>query len=232
MPVETAIVLAGGAGLRLRPLTDDRPKAMVEVGGRPLLEWVLRWLRRNQILRVVIGIAYRGESITEYFRDGRSLGLTLEYSTHSVEGGTAEGFRLATERYVKDSTFFAINGDEFTNVDLQNLADYHNRQQATATITVAPLPSPFGVVELEGANVVAFHEKPIIDSVYVSVGVYVFQQEILDYLPRTGDIERTAFPRLAAERKLRAYKHTRFWKTVNTVKDLDELEMEFSQSSL
>jgi mannose-1-phosphate guanylyltransferase len=229
MPIETAIILAGGVGLRLRPLTDDRPKAMVEIAGHPLLEWVLTWLRNNRVRRVVIGVAYRRESIMEHFGSGGSHGLKVEYSTHTVEGGTAEGYRLAIERCVKDSTFFAINGDELTNVRLQDLADFHNRQGATATVTVAPLPSPYGVVELEDTNITGFREKPIINSVYVSVGVYVFQQEILDHLPRTGDIERTAFPRLAAERKLKAYRHDGFWMTVNTLKDLTEVEKELGK---
>ena len=232
MPVETAIVLAGGAGLRLRPLTDDRPKAMVEVSGRPLLDWVLFWLKRNLVRRVVIGIAYKGRMIVEHLKDGESIGLDIQYSTHTVEGGTAEGFRLAIERCIKDPTFFAINADEFTDVKLQELGDFHKHQKATATITVAPLSSPYGVVDLDGADIIAFREKARIESVNVSVGVYAFQQEILEYLPRTGDIERTAFPHLAAERRLRAYKHDGFWMTVNTAKDLREVEERLSMSVL
>ena len=232
MPVETAIVLAGGAGLRLRPLTDDRPKAMVEVSGRPLLDWVLFWLKRNLVRRVVIGIAYKGEMIVEHLKDGESIGLDVQYSRHTVEGGTAEGFRLAIQRYVNDPTFFAINGDELTDVRLQELGDFHRRQGAIATVTVAPLQSPYGVVDLDGANIIAFREKAAIESVNVSVGVYSFQQEMLDYLPRTGDIERTAFPRLAGERKLSAYRHNGFWMTVNTTKDLSEAEERLSKGGL
>lgn len=232
MPIETAIVLAGGAALRLRPLTNDRPKAMVEVAGRPLLDWVLAWLRRNQVLRVVIGVAYKGERIVEHFKDGKSAGLEIQYSTHTVEGGTAEGFRLAIDRYVKDETFFAMNGDELTNVRLQDLANFHSHQKATATIAVAPLRSPFGVVDLNGPDILAFREKPTIDSVHVSVGVYAFQHEILDYLPRTGEIEKTVLPRLAAERKLKAYRHNGFWMTINTLKDLSEVEKELAKGEL
>jgi len=224
MSVDTAIVLAGGVGLRLRPLTNHKPKAMVEVAGRPLLDWVLTWLRNNHIRSVVIGVAYRNQSIIDHFGDGSSHGLEIQYSKHTVEGGTAEGFRLAIERYVDDATFVALNGDEITNVKLQALAEFHKTRKAMATIALAPLPSPFGVVELDGTNVVAFHEKPVIESVYVNVGVYVFQHEMIDYLPLKGDIERTAFPRLASERKLAAYKHDGFWMTINTVKDLTEVE--------
>lgn len=225
MNVETAVILAGGAGLRMRPLTDDRPKAMVDVGGRPLLELVLDWLRRNGVRRVVIGVAYMGDIIIQHFRKF-DTGLEIEFSRHTVEGGTAEGFRLAIERYVKAPVFFAINGDEITNVNLQDLARFHENQKSIATITVSPLPSPFGVVELDETRVIAFHEKAKIQSIYVSVGVYVFQRGILDYLPQTGDVERTAFPKLASERRISAYRHDGFWKTVNTVKDLREVEKE------
>jgi NDP-sugar pyrophosphorylase family protein len=226
MTIETAVVLAGGAGLRMRPLTDDRPKIMVEIADRPLLDWILAWLKENQVRRVVIGVAYKSESIIKYLNK-HPLGLEIEYSEHTVEGGTAEGFRLAVERHVKDSVFFGINGDELTNVRLQELGDFHNSsRKATATITVSPLPSPFGVVDLSGSDVIAFREKPTIQSIYVSVGVYVFRHEILDYLPAVGNIERTTFPRLAGEGKLRAYRHQGFWKTVNTIKDLGEVEKE------
>jgi NDP-sugar pyrophosphorylase family protein len=205
---------------------------MVEVGGRPLLDWVLLSLKRNLVRRVVIGIAYKGEMIVEHLKDGESIGLDIQYSTHTVEGGTAEGFRLAIERYVKDPTFFAINGDELTDVKLQELGDFHKHQKGTATVTVAPLPSPYGVVDLDGADIIAFREKARIESVNVSIGVYAFQQEILDYLPRTGNIERSAFPRLAAERKLRAYRQNGFWMTVNTIKDLREVEERLSKGEL
>lgn len=232
LPIETAVLLAGGAGLRLRPLTDDRPKAMIEVGGGPLLELVIRWLVRNHVRRLVIGIAYRGEMITDHFKEGRSAGLKIQYSTHTVEGGTAEGFRLAIERHIKDQTFFAMNGDELTNVKLQELADFHRREKATATIAVAPLRCPFGVVDLDGHDIVAFREKPTISSVRVSVGVYAFEREILNYLPKTGEIEKTAFARLAAERQLRAFEHNGYWMTVNTIKDLEDVENALAKGEL
>lgn len=226
MLFQTAVILAGGAGLRLRPLTNDRPKAMVEVAGRPLLEWVLLWLKKNGIRSVIIGIAYKGDKLTEHFRDGKSFGLDVEYSRHTVEGGTAEGFRLAIERHVRDDSFLALNGDELTDVKLEELAAFHRQERATASIAVAPLRSPFGVVEIDKHDVVRFREKPILDSVYVSIGVYAFQHQILDYLPKSGEIETTAFPRLAQERRLKAYRHDGFWRTINTLKDLDEVEKE------
>ncbi len=223
--IDTAIVLAGGLGHRLQPLTNDRPKAMLDIAGKPLLHWVLRWLKMNQIRRVVIGIAYKGDRITDCFGD-EALGLDIKYSIHTIDGGTAEGFRLAIERHVKDDTFFAMNGDELTSVNLQELGDFHRREKATATIAVSPLRCPFGVIDTNGPDVIEFREKTTIDSVNVSIGVYVFQKEILDYLPRTGQIESTTFPRLASERRLKAYRHNGFWMTVNTAKDLSEVRKE------
>jgi mannose-1-phosphate guanylyltransferase len=199
---------------------------MLDIAGKPLLYWVLRWLRRNQVRRVVIGIAYKGDRIVEYFGDGEHMDLQIKYSSHTIEGGTAEGFRLAIQRHVKDETFFAMNGDELTSVNLQELADFHIREKAIATIAVSPLRCPFGVIETEGPDIVRFHEKATIDSASVSIGVYAFRKEILDYLPQTGQIERTAFPQLAKERKLKAYRHNGFWMTVNTAKDLSEVQRE------
>jgi NDP-sugar pyrophosphorylase family protein len=221
--VKTAVVLAGGEGLRLRPLTNDRPKVMVEVNGRPLVDWVLRWLARNGIENVIMGVAYRKERIMDYVRDGKDYGLNIRYSEHTVEGGTAEGFRLAIKRYVSDEMFVAMNGDELTNVRLQDLASHHYANSAIATLTVSPLRLPFGVVRLQSDRIVSFEEKPMLDSLLVSTGVYAFRKEILDYLPISGEIERSSFPKLAAEGKLMAYRHTGFWMTVNTLKDLRDL---------
>lgn len=232
LKIKTAVVLAGGEGLRLRPLTNDRPKAMVEVAGRPLLDWVMRWLAKNGMENVVIGVAYRKQKIIDYFGGGERYGMRVQYSHHTVEGGTAQGFRLAIERHVHDDSFVAMNGDELTNVNLRDLAAYHVANGATATIAVSPLRSPFGVVSVVGDDIVGFQEKPVVDSLLVSVGVYVFQKQILDYLPEVGDVEKTAFPRLAAERKLKAFRHNGFWMTINTAKDLRDVAEKISEMGL
>ncbi len=222
----------GGEGLRLRPFTNDRPKAMVEVGGRLLVDWVLRWLAKSSIEDVVMGVAYQKEKIIEHVGSGGEYGMNVRYSHHTVAGGTAQGFRLAIERHVNDDCFVAMNGDELTNVDLQDMAAHHAAKGTIATIAVSPLRSPFGVVDVQGDDIVGFREKPMIDSLLVSVGVYVFQKEILDYLPQSGDVEKTAFPKLAAEKKLKAYRHDGFWMTINTVKDLREASEKIMEMGL
>jgi NDP-sugar pyrophosphorylase family protein len=93
-------------------------------------------------------------------------------------------------------------------------------------MAVGHLRSPYGVVQLNGKDVVGFEEKPILRTHYVSIGTYVFSQEMLDYLPEKGDIDRTTFPKLASMRKLKAYMHDGFWATVNSIKDLEDVESE------
>jgi NDP-sugar pyrophosphorylase family protein len=197
---------------------------MIVAAGKPLLEWVLKWLGRNQVRNIVIGVAYKKEKIIDYFGDGERFGVTISYSNHTVEGGTAQGFRLAIEKHVNDDIFVAMNGDELVDLNVSDLAEFHSSNGGIATIAVGPLRSPYGVIQLEGADVIGFQEKPILRSHYVSIGTYIFSREVLDYLPEEGDVERTTFPRLASVRKLKAYVHNGFWATVNTIKDLEDVE--------
>jgi len=225
LSVSTAVILAGGSGLRLAPLTNNVPKALVRIRSKPLLEWVIQWLRSNRIRNLVVGIAYEKEKIVGYFGDGTGFGVQIKYSVHSVEGGTAEGFRRAIKRHVKDETFLAMNGDELTNLNVRNLYELHATSGAIATVAVTPFKSPFGLVKLDSnGHVMIFEEKVTIPDTYVSIGVYAFEREILDYIPNRGDIERTTFPALSRMKRLQAYRHDGFWATVNNLKELQEAE--------
>jgi len=115
------VVLAGGPGIRLKPLTDRVPKALVELAGKPIIQWVIEWLRLNGVDNIILGVAHLKEEIIKYLGDGSNLGVNITYSTHTVEGGTGEGFRLAISRYVSDGVFFALNGDQITDLRLKNL---------------------------------------------------------------------------------------------------------------
>ena len=223
--IRTAVVLAGGEGLRLRPMTSDRPKVMIEVAGKPILEWVISWLKKNNVTNIIIGVAYKKDVVIDYFKDGNKFGVNIRYSEHTVEGGTGEGFYLAIDRYVNDDCFLATNGDEISDIDLNEFTCYHKETKGIATIALSYLKSPFGIVELDKQRrVVSFREKPFLKDFFVSMGIYLFQRDIIKYLPARGNIEKEAFPRLAVEGKLIGYPHKGFWGTVNTMKDLKELE--------
>lgn len=228
--IRTAVVLAGGEGLRLRPLTNDRPKAMIPLAGKPIIEWIIQWLVANGISRIVVGVAYRKEVVIEYLKQ-LSVDGEVKISEHSVEGGTGEGFRLAISRHVDDSNFLAMNGDEITNISISEFEEFHSRNRGIATIAVSHLKSPFGIVEIQDDTIVRFREKTYLDE-YVSTGVYVFDRRMLEVLPQKGNIEDLVFPKLAASGQLKAYKHKGFWGTVNTIKDLQEVEKELKSGVL
>ena len=228
MRTHTGVIVVGGAGLRMRPLTENIPKAMIELHGKPLIYWTLNWLKKYGFKHIVLGVAHRKEVVVDYVQKN-GFGLDIDFSVHTVEGETGEGFRLATERYVRDENFLAINGDELSNLNLNKLMDFHLKHRPVATIAVSPMRSPYGIIEIRGNDIISFNEKPILEDKLVSTGIYVFSHEILDYLPRKGALEKTTFPLLAEKKLLKAYKldQNELWMTINSVKDLSEAEKKF-----
>ncbi len=227
--INTAVILVGGSGLRMRPFTEDMPQCMIHLQGKSLIHWIISWRKSYRFKHIVMGVAYRKEVVINYLKENPQ-GLKIDFSEHTVEGETGEGFRLAINRFVKDEDFLAMNGDEITNLDLERLEKLHLKNKAVATIAVAPMRSPFGVLELEGDDIVGFREKTLLENTLVSIGVHMLNREILRYIPETGSIERTVFPLLAKKRLLKACRlmPEELWLTINSVKDLSVAEKEFA----
>jgi mannose-1-phosphate guanylyltransferase len=228
--VKTAVILVGGAGLRMRPLTEDMPKCMVPLHGKPLLYWTLHWLQEYGFEHVVLGVAYREEAIRKYIQEN-PVGMDVDFSRHTVEGETGEGFQLAIKRYVNDDDFLAMNGDELTNLNVQKFVEFHLKHKPIATIAVSPMNSPFGILEIDGNDlVVEFKEKPVLKDKLVSTGIYLFNRAIIDYLPTSEAIEKTTFPLLTKNKRLKAYRlgENERWLTINSIKDLSIAEKEFA----
>ena len=133
--------------------------------------------------------------------------------------GRGGGIRFAAAQRREEGDFYALNGDELVDVDLARLLALHREERAAATITVVPLRSPFGVVDLDDTRVTGFREAPRLDQ-WVSCGIYVLGEEALSRFPERGDHENTTFPELAADGRLHALRHEGIWLTVNTPKDL------------
>jgi len=227
--VKTAVILVGGAGLRMRPLTKDLPKCMISLHSKPLIYWTLQWLEEYGFEHVVLGVAYREVAIRKYIQENPT-GMDIDFSRHTVEGETGEGFRLAIKRYVDDDDFLAMNGDEFTNLNIQKFTAFHLKHKPVATIAVSPMQSPFGIVEIDGNDIAAFKEKPVFEDKLVSIGIYLFNRAIIDYLPTSEAIEKTTLPLLAKNRRLKAYRlgENEHWLTINSVKDVSTAEKEFA----
>jgi NDP-sugar pyrophosphorylase family protein len=172
----------------------------------------------------VIGVAYLKEKIIEYFKKA-DLGVDITYSAHTVEGGTGEGFRLAISRYVNCDDFFALNGDQITDLNLQKMAKFHAKHKPLVTLAVINPHCPFGEVLSNDYNdVVSFKEKPLCKFTHCNSGIYIFNHDILNYLPKNGDIEKETFPPLATARRIKSFHWEGFFTTVNTYKDITDTE--------
>lgn len=232
MKIDTAVVLAGGQGDRLKPLTNGLPKGMVEVCNKPLLQWIIEWLRNNDVREIVLGVAYLKEKIIDYFGDGTKFDVNIRYSVHTVGGGTGKGFRLAISRYVDRDVFFAMNGDQITDLNLNDLANFHMNSDSVATMVVANLRCPYGHVKIDDEhNVAGFVEKPVCLHMSCNTGIYVFNRGILHYLPNRGDVEKTAFLTLAKSHRLKTYPYNGLFVTINTHKDLIDVERQLGDDT-
>ncbi|MGS0687162.1 sugar phosphate nucleotidyltransferase [Nakamurella sp. GG22] len=196
-----AVVLVGGHGTRLRPLTLSAPKPMLPTAGVPFLEHLLSRIREAGIRHVVLGTSYKAETFTEYFGDGAAFGLDIEYMVEDVPLGTGGGIRNVADRLRAD-TVLVFNGDVLSGCDLTALLDTHERQDSDVTLHLVKVPDPraFGSVPTDqDGRVQAFLEKtdnPPTDQ--INAGCYVFRRSVLEGIPagRVVSVERETFPGL------------------------------------
>jgi dTDP-glucose pyrophosphorylase len=177
----SAVIMAGGMGTRLRPLTEDLPKPMLPVGGRPLMERILVQLQQAGIRQVIVTTHYKSEKIIEYFGDGREFGITLNYVNEGKPLGTGGALGLMPR---PSNPILVMNGDILTQVDIRSLFAYHQEHHAEMTVAVRryEVQVPYGVVECEGANVRQLREKPQIGFL-VNAGIYLIEPSVYDLIP-------------------------------------------------
>jgi NDP-sugar pyrophosphorylase family protein len=225
-----ALIIAGGEGERLRPLTSDRPKPMIPVADRPILEYQIRWLAGQGVSDVILLCGYKAEVIQEHFGDGSRFGLRVHYSLEREPLGRGGALKLGARLLPPDEELtLALNGDILTDQPLPPLLRYHRRKGATATVMLTRLRSPYGITRRDRAGrIVAFEEKPLLPH-WINAGVYVLAPDFFRRLPDRGDHETTTFPELAAEGKLFGYRSRSYWRTIDTFKDLTEAETELRE---
>mgnify|MGYP000578262496 CR=1 FL=1 len=221
-----AVILAGGFGKRLAPLTSEVPKPLLSVGGKPILVRQIEWLRRFGVTDVVLAVGYLRHKIFEALGDGRRFGVRIFYSVEEEPLGTGGAVKNA-EPFIAEDVFIVLNGDILTNLDLNKLVE--TLGDADGAIALVPLRSPYGIVEFDkDGYITRFREKPLLEGFYINAGVYALRRRVLSELPDRGNIEETLFPRLAQQRRLKAavYKDV-FWKSVDSLKDLEEVDRFF-----
>jgi NDP-sugar pyrophosphorylase family protein len=213
-----AIILCGGKAERLGDAAGGRPKSLVEVGGRPLAAYQVARLAKAGVDRVIMACAAGQGELFE--RELSDLGPEVVAAEEPERLGRGGGILFGAQQRRESGDVFALNGDELVAVDFDALLARHRDGGGAATITVTQPRSPFGVVELgDGDTVTGFSEAGSIPY-WVSCGIYVLSEEALERFPERGDHETTAFPALAAEGRLKAYRHDGLWLTVNTPKEL------------
>jgi NDP-sugar pyrophosphorylase family protein len=223
-----AIILAGGKAERLGDAAGGRPKALVPVAGKPIAAYQVESLAAAGVERVLVSSAAGQGELFEAELGG--IGPRIVAVEEPEPLGRGGGLRLAARAREEEGALFALNGDELLDLEFTQLLERHRAAGLDATIVVAPLRSPFGVVDLGEDDVVAgFREAPLLPH-WVSCGVYVLGPRALQRLPERGDHERTTFPELAAERRLAAFRHEGLWLTVNTPKDLRAAEERLAQA--
>jgi NDP-sugar pyrophosphorylase family protein len=213
-----AIVLAGGKAERMGDAAEGRPKSLVDVAGRPLLAYQVGRLAAAGVGRVIVSCA--ADQGDEFAGELAGFGAEIICAPEPERLGRGGGIKFAAGRRHETGDVIAMNGDELVDVDFAQLLARHRQTGAAATVTVARPASPFGVVELgDDDAIVGFSEGGPIPY-WVNCGVYVLSEEAIERFPERGDHESTAFPELAAEGRLRAYRHEGLWLTVNTPKEL------------
>jgi len=178
--ISQAVIMAGGFGKRLFPLTENVPKPMLHVGDRPLLERTIEQLRLAGIRRVNVTTHYLPEKITEHFGDGADFGVDLKYVSEDTPLGTAGALGLMD---TPSEPILVLNGDVLTRVNYRNLLDYHREHQADLTVAVRrfALEVPYGVIECEGERVVSVKEKPTVNFL-VNAGIYLLEPAVYDFI--------------------------------------------------
>ncbi len=231
-----ALILAGGQGLRLRPLTDDKPKPLVAVAGKPIAERQLDWLIKNVDLEQATFLCgYKWARLKEHFGSSYK-GVRIDYSVEETPLGTGGAFRQAIlGAKLGDENIVMLNGDIVTDLPLGKMVAEHSsaKSRPTVTLLLVPYKSRFGIVHIDEHNLVRrFEEKPEFADVWINGGIYVASaKRILPHLPAKGDIERETFPKLASSGQVMAYPYRGFWSLIDSIKDIQEVEKELKSKA-
>ena len=218
-----AIILAGGRGKRLRPITDYIPKPLVPLNNIPIIEWQIRYLKKFGVNEIIICTGYKAEMIESFLDMKNNLGVKIKFSVEKTPLGTGGAIKQAGLS-IKDESFFVLNGDTITNINLNQLA---KKQNSIASIE---LKTKFGIMETKGDKVTKFKEKKEIPDLWMNAGIYHLQKKILQDLPKKGDIEKTVFPDYAKKGKLSTVKFKNvMWYSIDSFKDIEECSLELDK---
>ena len=215
-----AIILAGGRGKRLRPITDYVPKPLVPLNNVPIIDRQIKYLKKFKVNEIIICTGYKTEMIEHFLSMKDNFGIKIKFSIEKSPLGTGGAIKQAG-KFIDEDSFFVINGDTITNIDLKQLS------KKTNSIAAIELRTKFGIMETEADKVTRFREKKEISDVWMNAGIYHLQKKVLKDLPKKGDIEKTVFPDYAKKGILNTVKfRDTKWYSVDSFKDMEECSLE------
>ncbi len=181
--INKVVLMVGGLGTRLRPLTETTPKPMLKVGNKPILQTIVEKFAEYGYTNIVMCVNYKSDIIQDYFKDGSDFGVKIEYILEEQRMGTAGALSLLRDK--PNEPFFVMNGDLLTNVNFEHLHNYHIATNSMATMCVREydFQVPYGVVNIKDSKIVSIEEKPI-HKFFVSAGIYMLSSEVLNYIPK------------------------------------------------
>lgn len=231
LPLE-AVVMAGGFGTRLRPLTENIPKPMLPVGDKPLLEIIINRLQKTGIRRVNLSTHYLAEVISEHFGDGTDFGVDIQYVEEKKPLGTAGALRLLEK---PNEPLLVMNGDILTNVDFRAMLDFHHQQKAAMTVAVREneIRIPYGVIELDGVAISNIKEKPTM-RYFVNAGIYLLNPEIQELIPNNQNYDMpTLIEKLIAEeRRVVSFPIHEYWLDIGQHPDYQQALADVKQGAV
>jgi dTDP-glucose pyrophosphorylase len=223
------VLMAGGLGTRLSPLTDTTPKPMLHVGNKPILETIIENFSKYGYTDIILSVSYKSHIIEEYFGDGNKFGVKIEYIHESKRMGTAGAISLMRDRLVEP--FFVMNGDLLTNINFEHMHDYHLAHDAIATMAVREydFQVPYGVVNVQHGKIISIEEKPT-HKFFVSAGIYMLSPKILDAIPDDEFFDMpTLFEKLIADKQSAAsFPIREYWLDIGRMSDYERANSEYS----
>lgn len=223
-----AVVMAGGYGTRLRPLTDDVPKPMLPVGDRPLLELIVEQLRQAGIRQVNVATHYKSDVISEHFKNGEAFGVDIRYVKEDQPLGTAGALSLIEE---KEEPLLVINGDILTRVDFRSMLNFHREHKAELTIGVRQYEFrvPYGVVDTDGVSVKGISEKPVVRQ-FINAGIYLLNPSVRRVIPndRPYDIPELIDHLLAKEHRVVCFPIREYWLDIGKADHYDQAKADIA----
>jgi glucose-1-phosphate cytidylyltransferase len=244
------VILCGGLGTRLREETEFRPKPMIMIGDKPILWHIMKLYSHYGFNEFILCLGYKGEVIKNFFLEYDLVNSdfticlgTKEITRHSIiyderdwqvtladtGNGTLTGGRVKKiEKYIDEDTFIMTYGDGLSNVNLKELIRFHRDKGKIATVTGVRPIARFGELLVDGDLVKTFSEKPQIENGWISGGFFVFERKIFDYLDEECMLERKPLEKLAQENQLAVYKHSDYWRCMDTYRDLEALNQEWA----